>query len=140
MEVISFTSLVDSFKLKNQKKLSFWLQKVILSHQKYPVAVTYIFCDDEYLLEVNKKYLKHKTYTDIITFNYNHTYHISGDIFISIDRVRDNAGKYNSDFDEELHRVMVHGVLHLLGYNDKSAQDKKKMVKKENESLAILAL
>lgn len=137
MSVVSFTSLVDSFKLKQQKKLSDWLQKVVLSHHKYPVSISYIFCDDDYLLDLNKKYLKHRTLTDIITFNYNETYHVSGDIFISIDRVSENAKKFKIPFEEELRRVMVHGVLHLLGFNDKTSAQKKMMVRKENEFLAM---
>ena len=140
MAVIGFTSHLIDFKLKNKKKLADWIQKVVLANKKYPVRIVYIFCDDDYLSEMNVKYLKHKTLTDIITFNYNAGYQVSGDIFISIERVRENSLKYKTSFENELHRVMIHGVLHLLGYNDKSEFQKKKMVRKENESLALLLI
>jgi len=138
MVIVSFTSLVKSFKLKDQRVLSDWIEKTILAHHKYPVSVSYIFCDDEYLRSINKKYLNHSTLTDIITFNYNESFHVSGDIFISVERVKDNSLSYGTSFEGELHRVMVHGVLHLLGFNDKTPRDKKKMTTKENEFLAQL--
>ncbi len=140
MAVVSFTAHQIDFRLKNKKKLSDWIQKVVLANKKYPVSISYIFCDDRYLSELNSKYLKHKTLTDIITFNYNSSYQVSGDIFISIQRVRENSLKYKTSFENELHRVMVHGVLHLLGFNDKSPIQKKKMVKMENECLGFLSI
>ena len=140
MAVVSFTSHLIDFNLKNKKKLADWIQKVVLANKKYPVTIVYIFCADDYLSEMNAKYLKHKTLTDIITFNYNSSYQVSGDIFISIERVQENSLKYKTSFENELHRVMIHGILHLLGYNDKSEFQKKKMVRKENESLALLLI
>lgn len=92
---------------------------------------------DESLLEINREYLKHNTYTDIITFNYNEGKNIAGDIFISVDRVKENAQKFEVKFEEELHRVMIHGVLHLCGYKDKSKTDSGLMRKKENNALLL---
>lgn len=140
MAIVSFTAHKINFTLKQKKKLADWIQKVVLANRHYPVEIAYIFCDDEFLFTLNREYLNHKTLTDIITFNYNSGFHISGDIFISVERVRENAIKYKIPFEDELHRVMVHGVLHLIGFNDKSETEKKKMVKKENESLSFLLL
>ena len=100
--------------------------------------LNYSFTSDESLLKINMEYLKHNTYTDIITFNYNEGKKISGDIFISIDRVKENAEKFEAPFEEELHRVMIHGVLHLCGYKDKSKTDSELMRKKENAALRLL--
>lgn len=93
---------------------------------------------DDSLLKINKEYLKHDTYTDIITFNYNEEKKIAGDIFISVDRVKENAEKFDTKFEEELHRVMIHGVLHLCGYKDKSKTDSDLMRRKENAALRLL--
>ncbi len=95
------------------------------------VTLTYIFCSDEYLLQINQQYLQHDYYTDVITFPYSNT-EIEGDIFISIDRIRDNAQSLNIPEKTELHRVMVHGLLHLIGYDDKTPELKKLMQEKEN--------
>ena len=101
-------------------------------------SVNYIFCSDDHLREMNIKYLKHKTFTDIITFNYGADEGtIEGDIFISIDRVKENAKKFKSDFDTELHRVIIHGVLHLIGYNDKAKTEKALMREKEDTYLSL---
>ena len=97
----------------------------------------YIFCSDEKILEVNRQYLQHDYYTDIITFDYSEGDRISGDIFISIDTVRSNAEKYGTNFDDELHRVIIHGILHLCGLKDKSEADSKKMRKAEDKALSI---
>jgi rRNA maturation RNase YbeY len=97
-----------------------------------------IFCSDEYLLDVNKKYLNHDYYTDIITFDYVEDKIISGDIFISSDRVRENANQFNVSFEMELFRIIIHGILHLLGYKDKTKKDKSLMTEKENFYLSRL--
>ena len=94
--------------------------------------IQFVFCSDVYLLELNQQYLHHDTLTDIITFDYREGKKISGDIFISIDRVRENAGKFNVLFKEELHRVMIHGILHLCGYKDKDKKSKMLMTEKED--------
>lgn len=138
MSNFEFNSLDTDFRLKDKKRLQLWLERVILSHHKFPSAVQYIFCSDTYLADLNRQYLQHNTYTDIITFNYNSGYHISGDIFISVDRVAENAVTYKTTFEDELHRVMVHGVLHLLGFNDKKTTEARSMRKLENDALEIL--
>lgn len=99
--------------------------------------INYIFCSDEELLEINIRHLNHSTYTDIITFDYTEGNKISSDIFISIDRVEENAKKFKVSFEEELHRVMIHGILHLCGYKDKSKADAELMRKKENAALKM---
>ncbi len=124
------------FDLKNKQKVKRWI-KTIVSQKEIPLGdINIIFCSDKYLLNVNKKHLNHNDYTDIITFNYNGA-KISGDLFISIDRVFENADKENVSRETELLRVIIHGVLHLLGYNDKSKKEKKEIRTKENESLKL---
>ncbi len=139
MEPIQFQSHAIHFRLKDTLRIKTWLERIILAHHKFPSQIQFIFCADEYLLGINQSYLNHTTLTDIITFNYNAGHYVSGDIFISIDRVKENANTYKSTFDDELHRVMVHGILHLLGYNDKTPAEIKTIRKKEEESLKILA-
>ncbi len=99
---------------------------------KNPNDINFIYCSDEYLLELNKSSLNHDYYTDIITFDYCEGKEVSGDLFISIDRVRENANEMNLTFEDELHRVMIHGVLHLCGYKDKTKKDAETMREKEN--------
>lgn len=115
-----------------------WIHKVIENENCTVENLNIILCSDNYLLELNKKYLQRDTLTDVIAFDYSETDSISGDIFISIDRVGENAEKYAPDFENELHRVIIHGVLHLLGYDDQNETDKQKMTQKENESLEML--
>jgi rRNA maturation RNase YbeY len=102
--------------------------------------ISYIFCDDEYLLEINKTYLEHDFFTDIITFDYSDKEKIAGDLFISIDRVRENSLTHNENFEKELHRVIIHGILHLLGLKDKTEKQAKQMRKAEEECLRSLML
>lgn len=99
--------------------------------------VSYIFCSDDKILEVNKQYLKHDYFTDVITFDYSENDTISGDIFISLDTVKSNSQKFNTSNEEELLRVIIHGILHLCGLKDKSAEDSKMMTKSENQALEI---
>lgn len=117
-----------------------WIKSVAATHNKKIGSIAYIFCSDEKILEVNNEYLQHDYYTDIITFNYNEGDIISGDIFISLDTVRSNAEQYKADYNEELHRVIIHGVLHLCGINDKTDEEQEQMTKSENEALSILNL
>lgn len=138
MSAIQFTTDQIIFRLKNKSRYQTWIERIILSHQKFPSKVDFIFTNDTFLSSMNKQYLNQTYSTDIITFNYNSGHYISGDIFISIDRIKENASIYNIDFDKELERVMIHGILHLLGFNDKSEREKKLMTKKENEALEIL--
>ncbi len=125
------------FLLENEEKFSDWLNKVILSENGELNQVDYVFCSDEEVLEMNEKYLNHYTYTDILTFDYTEGKVIGGDIFISIDRVRDNADQFNISFEEELLRVMAHGVLHLFGFKDKSEEEISIMRRKENEKIQL---
>ena len=118
-------------------KIKGWLRRVALRYQKKVGDLTYIFCDDEKILEVNRQFLKHDYYTDVITFDYSEGDTISGDIFISLDTVRSNAEKYGVPYGEELQRVMVHGVLHLCGVNDKGPGERKKMEAAENHALTL---
>lgn len=122
-----------SFKLKNKRAVKNWLTDAIKAEGFILKELSYIFCSDVYLLQVNRQFLNHDYFTDIITFdNSAGDGLIVGDIFISIDRVRENAGKFKVPFPDELHRVIIHGVLHLVGYNDKTAEDKEKMTLKED--------
>ena len=133
MPAITFHEEDISYKLKNKTAVRKWITDTIVAEGYKLSELTYIFCTDEYLLQINKQYLDHDTYTDIITFdNSEEKGVIVGDIFISIERIRENAGKFNVTEAHELHRVLIHGALHLLGYKDKSAGDKKKMTLKED--------
>ncbi len=114
-----------------------WLQNVIISEQKSEGEITFIFCRDDYLLELNKQFLDHDTLTDIITFDNSLGALLGADIFISTERVADNANDYNVSFDEELRRVLVHGVLHLCGYKDKTVIDQALMTNKEDEKISL---
>ena len=133
MPAIHFFNEDITYNLKYKTSLRQWLTDTMQTEGYKLKELTYIFCSDSYLLQINRQYLNHNTYTDIITFdNSDIEKVIIGDIFISIERVRENAAKYNITETEELHRVMIHGALHLLGYGDKSASDKKKMTSKED--------
>lgn len=114
-----------------------WIEKIIASEEKELGELNYIFCDDNYLHQINMQYLDHDTLTDIITFDYTEEQIISGDIFISVERVADNAKDFNVDFQTELLRVMAHGVLHLCGYKDKSDAESKQMRSKEEEKMQL---
>lgn len=129
--MIEFHNEIE-FVLQNQQELRRWIKKVITSENKEIGEINYIFCSDEYLLERNIKYLDHDTLTDIITFNYCKGQIITSDIMISIDRVKENSTIFDNSFSEELHRVMIHGILHLIGYDDKTEKEKKLMREKEN--------
>jgi len=122
---------------KNKKAVSSWLSSVIKSFKKDVGTLNFIFCTDEYLLTINKSYLSHNHYTDIITFDYCEENKVSGDLFISIERVKEYSLKNNIEFNNEIHRVIVHGVLHLCGLNDKTEREKEKMRAQENKFLAL---
>ncbi|MBI1223097.1 MAG: rRNA maturation RNase YbeY [Bacteroidetes bacterium] len=127
----------SKFHVKQKRQLKKWLQELILLHVKIPGAVNIILRTDEELLEMNQSVLNHDTYTDIITFNYNLGNTIHGDLFISIDRVKENAIKFAVPTDVELRRVMAHGVLHLIGFNDKKEEEQTQMRIEENKALQI---
>ena len=125
------------FELEKETHFSEWLSKVILSENKNEGEINYIFCDDEYLHKINMEYLQHDTLTDIISFDYSVGNELNGDIFISVERVADNAKDYKVSFDEELKRVLAHGVLHYCGYKDKTEEDAALMRIKENEKILL---
>ena len=128
-----------NFTLKHKTIIRNWLKDTIVAEGYTLKELNFIFCSDEYLLGINQQYLDHDTYTDVITFDNAETLKtIVGDIFISIDRIRENAEEFKKDFQNELCRVMVHGTLHLLGYTDKSKADKTRMTAKEDEYLNLL--
>lgn len=127
----------NDFIITNENDFFVWLEKIIKTEKKSLGEISYIFCDDDYLLDINIKHLNHDDYTDIITFNYNEEDVISGDIFISTERVEENAKTYDVSFEEELLRVMAHGVLHLIGYNDKTNEESIIMREKENEKIKL---
>lgn len=133
--MIQFVEKDLKFPIAGKTDVKKWLKAVIEGEGKRTGDIAYIFCTDGYLAELNAKYLNHHTLTDIITFDYCENKTVSGDIFISIDRVRENAGKFSKSFEEELGRVMVHGVLHLLGYGDKTKEDKAIMTEQESKHL-----
>ena len=134
--MISFNYETE-FELTNEKQISDWLNKVIISENKKEGDINYIFCDDEYLVEINQQYLDHDTLTDIISFDYSVGNELHGDIFISVERVRENAEEFIVSFEEELQRVLVHGVLHYCGYKDKSEADELIMRNKEDEKIKL---
>lgn len=135
---INFFSEEVDFRIKNRSKLRNWITTVIKTHNKAPHCINFIFVNDEYLLGINQQYLQHKTFTDIITFDQSSDISkIEGDIFISIERVKENADHLNIELKDELNRVMIHGILHLLGYKDKTPEQKEEMRKKENHYLAL---
>ncbi|WP_370899070.1 rRNA maturation RNase YbeY [Chryseobacterium gossypii] len=113
-----------------------WLEEIILSENKKLGDINYIFCDDEYLLKINQDYLQHDYYTDIITFDYVKGKTISGEIFVSLQRISDNASTLSKNYEEELKRVLAHGILHLCGYKDKTEEEEKEMRRKEDFYLA----
>lgn len=134
--MISFNYEID-FILENEKLYSDWISNVISSEMKSEGEINYIFCDDNYLIEINQQYLDHDSLTDIISFDYSIGNELHGDIFISVERVRENAVDFNVSFEDELKRVLVHGVLHYCGYKDKSEEDERQMRKKEEEKMKM---
>ena len=123
---------IENQKLSNSNQISVWLNNVIKEEGKQIGGLVYVFCKDNYLLEKNIQFLNHNTLTDVITFDYCEGQIINGDILISTERVNENSNIYKVNYLTELHRVMVHGLLHLLGYNDKNEKDTKTMREKEN--------
>ncbi len=126
-----------NFVLTKEEKVTSWINKVVVSESKSIGEINFIFCDDQYLLKINQDFLNHDTFTDIISFDNTIGNQLSGDIYISIERVRENADIFEVTFDEELRRVMIHGVLHYCGYKDKSKMEKEEMSGKEDEKLKM---
>jgi len=132
---ILFHSTHPTFIIKGKLKVKKWIFNEIVSHTFTVGEINIIFCTDDYLLEINKKYLKHDFFTDIVTFNYNEGTHISGDLYLSIERIFENSKSFSVEFEKELHRVIIHGILHLLGYNDDTKEAKEIIHLLENSSL-----
>lgn len=140
MQKINFFSEDISFNLKQKTILRNWIRKIVKTKGAKIAEINYIFCSDEYLKEVNLQYLQHDYYTDIITFdNSEEEDLLEGDIYISIDRVKENSQHFSKLFENELHRVMIHGILHLLGIGDKTEEEARKMRQEEEASLLLLA-
>lgn len=137
--VINYHSEETTFSLTSPETLSSWIKQTIQIEEQVLGNLNFIFCSDAYLHKINVEYLDHDTYTDVITFPYDASF-VEGDIFISIDRIQENAKTFEVDFDQELYRVMIHGVLHLMGYGDKSFEEKKLMTLKENRYLSLLKM
>ena len=127
------------FQLSQPKQIAKWIVQILEREHAQLKQLNFIFCDDAYLHQINLTYLQHDTYTDVITFPYQKMPIVEGDIFISVERIKENASLYGVSFEKELLRVIIHGVLHLCGYMDKTEEDKKRMTAKENEALAIFA-
>src|SRR4051812_40349314 len=126
------------FRLSNPKKTIAWIERVVKAEKSAIQSLNYVFCTDRYLLGINQNYLNHDTLTDIITFDYTEDYKsLEGEIYISVPRVRENARVLGVDFETELHRVIIHGVLHILGYKDKTSKEKVAMRKAEEKYLRI---
>lgn len=126
--------------LKSRKKLKQFIEDLFIKERKRLNTLSYIFCSDEHLLEINREFLKHDFYTDVITFDLSSSAEIEGEIYLSVDRIQENANQVGASFNEELHRVMYHGALHLCGYKDKRKQDILKMRAKEGEYLQLYFL
>lgn len=134
---IRFSAQNIDFDLEDPQKVRLWVTEVVSRRQMRVGNISYLFCDDEHILQVNRQFLDHDTYTDIITFDYVAGGLVSGDILISIDRVGENARTYGVPFEQELHRVIIHGVLHLLGQGDKLPDEATEMRRQEAEALAL---
>ncbi len=138
MFLTNFFSEKKSFSIPNKKKIRVLIKQLCLSEKKDLSFLNLIFCSDEYLLEINKKHLNHDYFTDVITFDFSEdNKNIEGDVYISVDRVADNAIKYKQEKDSELIRTIIHGTLHLFGYKDKTKKEKEIMTSKENKYLSL---
>ena len=134
--MINFNYETD-FQLHDESLFSDWISRVIASEAKKEGDINYIFCDDEFLLDVNQKYLNHDYYTDIISFDYSVGNELHGDVFVSVERVRENAIDFNVAFEEELKRVIIHGILHYCGYKDKTEAEEQTMRTKEDQKIEM---
>ena len=137
---ICFANIDVEFNLEQKVRLNRWINTVAQLHGRKVGNISYGFCSDTHIIEANMQYLQHDYFTDIITFDYSEGNIISGDLLISLDTVRSNAVQFNSDFTTELHRVMIHGVLHLLGFKDSTDNEQVEMRKREDEALNLLSM
>lgn len=138
--VVEFHSADIDFLPDSPEALANWIEQIAALHKKEIHALSFVFCSDNYLLEINQKYLNHNYFTDVITFNLSENDKIEGEVYISIERVKENARTEKITFEAELHRVMIHGILHLIGYSDITSEEKKLMTHKENEALQNLKM
>lgn len=138
-ERINFQTQDIDLVLKGKNKIRLWIVNAIKNEGKKTGDITYIFCSDNYLLQMNQKYLQHDDYTDVITFDYTEGDRVSGDIFISFERILDNSNILATKLEDELHRVMIHGIMHLCGYKDKQTMERAQMTEKENQYLAFFS-
>jgi probable rRNA maturation factor len=136
MPIRFFYEKVD-FKIKNPRKKVNWIIESARREKRSVSDINYIFCSDDYLLKLNQEFLAHQTFTDILTFDYSEGKNISGEIYISLDRIKENSLKFNTQFQDEILRVMIHGILHLTGYNDKNPKEVATMRKKEEAYLSL---
>lgn len=136
--MISYNTINVKLPNISHRRTTAWVKAVAASYGKRVGEVAYVFCDDEKILEVNRQYLKHDYYTDIITFDYCEGDLLSGDLFISLDTVKSNAELFGKDYEDELHRVIIHGILHLVGINDKGPGEREIMEAAEDKALALL--
>ena len=136
---INFQTIAVEYPKINKKFISDWITNTVSENNKKIKELVIVFCNDDYIIDLNKKYLKHNYFTDIITFNYSEKDFIAGDLVISVETVESNAKKFKQTFNVELHRVIIHGVLHLLGFNDKTAEQKTVMREKEDYYLSKLS-
>ena len=134
--MIEFSSQND-FNLEDEERVEYWLKAAAVKESFGIESLGYVFCSDDFLLEINKQFLNHDTLTDIVTFDYTEGKILNGEIYISTDRVADNAKDFNVDFDVELRRVIIHGLLHMCGYGDKTDEEKEMMRAKEDEYLVL---
>jgi len=134
---IYFSTHETKYCLKNKRRIIYWIKEISSIHKKKVGDISIIFTNDSYILEINKQYLKHNYFTDIITFDYSNKDIIVGDIFISVDTVESNAQRFNTTFNDEILRVIIHGILHLIGFNDKIDEEQKEMREQENKSLEL---
>lgn len=137
MSKIAFFYEDTNFILPNIQQTKAWIKAILKSEQFQLEHINYIFCSDKYLHSLNYEYLNHDTLTDIITFDYTEEYKIEGDIYISVDRVGENSASFKTSFDQEIKRVMAHGLLHMMGYSDKTDEDKTLMREKEDSCLSL---
>lgn len=137
---ICFANIDVEFDLEQKLRLKRWINAVAQLHGRKVGNISYGFCSDTHIIEANRQYLQHDYFTDIITFDYSEGNIISGDLLISLDTVRSNAVQFNTDYTTELHRVMIHGVLHLLGFKDSTDNEQVEMRKREDEALNLLSM
>ena len=138
MSIAYYTEKVKLPEKFKKRQATQWIKEIVLNYGKSLGAIVYIFCDDEKILELNRQYLQSDYYTDIITFDYTEEKVLAGDIYISLDTVKSNSEKFHTDFLEELHRVIIHGILHLCGIKDKTEDERMKMTQEEDKALEIL--